>query len=182
MTTIINLPTPLKDRTGGRDEVEVSGATVGQCLEALERDYPMLEGWILDDRGQIRQHVSVFVGGAKAPLDQRLDDDDEIYVLQAISGGAPDSADRSELLVGTKKGLIVLHGPRGEPMDTVGRMFPGQVVEYAMRDPRTGLYYASVTHGQFGPHVYVAPDPVGEWEQVDGPAFPPGIDASIDRV
>ena len=182
MPTIIILPTPLKDRAGVRDEVSVSGTTVGQCLAALERDYPMLKGWVLDDRGQVRQHVNVFVGDAKAALDQRVDGGDEIYVLQAISGGAPDGGDSSELLVGTRKGLIVLRGPRGQPMDIVGRMFPGQVVEYAMRDPRTGLYYASVTHGQFGPHVYVAEDPVGEWEEVNGPVFPEGTDASIDRV
>ena len=79
-----------------------------------------------------------------------------------------------EVLVGTKKGLIVLRGPRGGPMEVAGRQFPGQVVEYAMRDSRTGTYYASVTHGQFGPHLYFTDDPAGEWRQAEGPAFPEG--------
>ncbi len=88
----------------------------------------------------------------------------------------------SEILVGTKKGLFVLRGPRGQAMDVVTRQFEGQAVEYAIRDPRTGLYYASVTHGQFGPHVYIAEDPTGDWEQADGPAFPEDTEAAVSRV
>lgn len=162
-----------------------AGSTVGECLLALERENPDLNGWILDDRGRIRRHVNVFVGNSKATLDLELEVDDEVYVLQAISGGDNDmrsTAATGEVLVGTKKGLIVLRGTRGRGMEAVCRRFPGQVVEYAMRDPRTGLYYASVTHGQFGPHVYIAEDPTGDWEQSDGPAFPEGTDASVDRV
>lgn len=182
---VIILPTPLKSRTAGRDRVDATGSTVGECLVTLERDYPDLKGWVLDDRGRIRRHVNVFVGDTKATLDRAVRADDEVYLLQAISGGDTDigdSGNSGEVLVGTKKGLIVLRGPRGQGMETVSRQFPGQVVEYAMRDPRNGLYYASVTHGQFGPHIYVAEDPTGEWKQADGPAFPDDTDASVDRV
>lgn len=176
---VVVLPTSLRSRAGDRDRVEVIGSNVGECLQALERDCPTLKGWLLDDRGRIRQHVNVFVGDAKAALDRALGANDEVYVLQAISGGDPMEG---EVLVGTKKGLIVLRGPRGRAMEAMSRQFPGQVVEYAMRDPRSGLYYASVTHGQFGPHVYIAEDPAGEWKQAEGPAFPEGTDASVDRV
>ncbi|MCP4204554.1 MAG: exo-alpha-sialidase [bacterium] len=179
---VIILPTPLTSRAAGRDRIAATGSTVGECLLALERDYPGLKGWVLDDRGRIRRHVNVFVGDTKATLDRTLAAEEEIYVIQAISGGGADLEETGEVLVGTKKGLIVLRGPRGRGMETVSRQFPGQVVEYATRDPRTGLYYASVTHGQFGPHVYLAEDPVGEWEQADGPVFPEGTDASVNRV
>jgi photosystem II stability/assembly factor-like uncharacterized protein len=67
-------------------------------------------------------------------------------------------------------------------MDVAARAFAGQVVEFAMRDARTGRYYASVTHGQFGPRVFVADDPSGEWEQTDGPRFPEGEDATVVRI
>jgi photosystem II stability/assembly factor-like uncharacterized protein len=56
------------------------------------------------------------------------------------------------------------------------------VVEYAMRDPRTGAYFASVTHGQFGPHLYSAEDPTGEWQEAAGPAFPEDADTSVARI
>ena len=88
----------------------------------------------------------------------------------------------TELLVGTRKGLFVLRGERGGPFAVAARKFRGQVVEYAVRDPRTGTYYASVTHGQYGPHLFLAKEPTGEWEQADGPAFPEDTGAKVKRT
>jgi photosystem II stability/assembly factor-like uncharacterized protein len=90
----------------------------------------------------------------------------------------------TELLVGTKKGLFVLRGDPhvGEPFAIAARTFPGDVVEFAMRDPRTGRYFASVTSGFYGPRVMFADDPTGEWTQATGPAFPEGSDTTIDRI
>lgn len=87
-----------------------------------------------------------------------------------------------ELLVGTKKGLVILRGARGKAPKLVDRKFPGEVVEYAMRDARTGRYFAAVTHGQFGPHLFHADDPTGEWTQAEGPAFPEDTGASLERI
>ena len=90
----------------------------------------------------------------------------------------------TELLVGTKKGLFVLRGdPKAEePFAISARAFPGDVVEFAMRDARTGRYFASVTSGFYGPRVMFADDPTGEWTQATGPAFPEGSDTTIDRI
>ena len=82
----------------------------------------------------------------------------------------------TELLVGTKKGLFVL---RGDPEDRdrfalVTRAFAGDVVEFAIKDPRTGRYFASVTSGFYGPRLMFTDDPTGEWRQAAGPAFPEG--------
>ena len=44
----------------------------------------------------------------------------------------------TEVLVGTKKGLFVLEGDVGSGFEVTARAFPGQAVEYAMRDPRNG--------------------------------------------
>ena len=87
MPTII-LPTSLRSRAAGHDRVEVGGSTIGECLTALEREHPNLKGWVLDDQGRIRTHVNVFVGDARAALDRTAGENDEIYVLQAISGGS----------------------------------------------------------------------------------------------
>jgi photosystem II stability/assembly factor-like uncharacterized protein len=67
-------------------------------------------------------------------------------------------------------------------MQLAGRKFRGLVCEYAMRDPRTGTYYASVTHGQYGPHLYFTDDPLGEWEEAQGPAFPEDAGTSLQRT
>jgi photosystem II stability/assembly factor-like uncharacterized protein len=88
----------------------------------------------------------------------------------------------TELLVGTRKGLVVLQGERGGSYRMAARAFPGEVVEFATRDARSGRYFAGVTHGQFGPHLFHADDPAGKWEQAEGPAFPPGAGAAVERI
>ncbi|MGH2726615.1 MAG: WD40/YVTN/BNR-like repeat-containing protein [Actinomycetota bacterium] len=91
-------------------------------------------------------------------------------------------ADQTEILVGTSKGLFVLRGPRGGALGIAARQFAGLVVEYATRDPRTGVYYASVTSAHFGPRVWMTKDVEGEWEQTTGPAFPPDAGAAVERI
>jgi BNR/Asp-box repeat len=90
----------------------------------------------------------------------------------------------TELLVGTKKGLFVLEGePRTEkPFEVVGRAFAGNQVEYAIRDPRSGRYFASVTSGHYGPRVMHAMDPNGQWEPTAGLAFPEDDEWTLERI
>lgn len=175
---VVRLRPPLRERAGGQREVSVVGGTVGEVLRGLELAHPKLAGWVLDDRGRVREHVAVFLDGERVGDDARITDVDRLEIIGAVSGGS----DGTEVLVGTKKGLFVLRGPRGAAMDVAARVFPGNSVEYAIRDPHTGRYYASVTHGQFGPRVFVTDNPAGEWEQTDGPRFPEGDDASVERI
>jgi len=88
----------------------------------------------------------------------------------------------TELLVGTKKGLFRLEGDAPGTFEVTARAFAGQSVEYAMRDPRTGRYLASVTSWFYGPKIWVADDPAGEWEQASGVELPEGGDASLERL
>jgi hypothetical protein len=88
----------------------------------------------------------------------------------------------TELLVGTKKGLFVLEGDPGGEFEVTARAFAGQPVEYAMRDRRSGRLLASVTSPFYGPKIFHADDPNGEWEQADGLALPEGGDAALERI
>jgi sulfur carrier protein ThiS len=175
---VIRLRPPLRERAGDRREVSVPGATVAEALRSLEAEHPSLAGWVLDDRGRVREHVAVFLGGERVSGDAPVADEDRLEIVGAVSGGSDDA----EVLVGTKKGLFVLRGPRGGALQIATRAFPGQSVEFAIRDRRSGRYLASVTHGQFGPRVFVTDDPAGPWEQTDGPRFPEGTDASVERI
>ena len=69
----------------------VDGATVGAALAAVFRDRPQLRGYVLDDQGALRRHVSVYVNGEAVADRIKLSDpvrpSDEIYVLQALTGG-----------------------------------------------------------------------------------------------
>ena len=174
----VTLPATLRERAGVLGELEVDGASLGGVLAQLERDFPALNGWILDEQGRLRRHVNVFVNGERVSLDNDVAARDLIRVLPAISGGS----DEVEVLAGTHKGLVVLRGERGGRLSVVARRLEGHPVEYAVRDPRTGTYYAAVTHGHYGPKVFFSDDATGEWAQSDGPAFPQDTDASVTRV
>ena len=62
------------------------------------------------------------------------------------------------------------------------RAFAGEPVEYALRDPRSGRVLASVTSPFYGPKLFYADDPAGEWEQAEGVALPEGGDAALERI
>ena len=88
----------------------------------------------------------------------------------------------SELLVGTRKGLFALQGEPGGAFAVRARAFAGETVEYALRDPRTGRIFASVTSPFYGPKIWFTDDPAGEWEQADGVALPEAGDAALERI
>lgn len=69
----------------------VRATSVRRALEAVFRDNPQARGYFLDEQGAVRQHVVIFVNGEairdRENLCDAVDDDDEIYVFQALSGG-----------------------------------------------------------------------------------------------
>ncbi|HEY7876247.1 MAG TPA: MoaD/ThiS family protein [Actinomycetota bacterium] len=177
--TTVHLPSSLRDLAGSESQVALTGSDVRAVLAELEALYPGLAGRVRDEQGALRPHVKVFVNGESVGLEDPVHQADEMRILPSISGGAGDAA---ELLVGTRKGLVVLRGPRGGAMDVAGRAFPGHTVEYAIRDPNTGTYLASVTDSHFGPRVFASDDALSGWEQTDGPSFPDDAGAAVERI
>ena len=88
----------------------------------------------------------------------------------------------TELLVGTKKGLFTLRGEPGDAFEVASRDFAGNLVEFAMRDPRSGRTFASVTDGWYGPRIMYRDEGATEWTQADGPAFPDDTETTLERV
>jgi hypothetical protein len=88
----------------------------------------------------------------------------------------------TQLLVGTKKGLFVLEGTPGERFEVTSRAFAGEPVEFAMRDPRTGRMFAAVTSAFYGPKIFYAESPAGEWEQAAGLELPEDAEKPLERI
>ena len=71
--------------------VEAEGATVNEALARVFARAPALRGYVLDDQGAVRRHVAIYVNDQPLADRERLSDPvgprDEIFVLQALSGG-----------------------------------------------------------------------------------------------
>lgn len=70
----------------------VAGSTVREALDAVFADNPRLRGYVLDEQGRVRQHVAIYVADAplrdRGTLSDAVEAVTEIFVLQALSGGA----------------------------------------------------------------------------------------------
>lgn len=78
---------PLRRLAGGSGEIELDGATVLELLRELERVSPDARGWILDERGMIRRHLNVYVGGEPGRESTAVAADARVQILPAITGG-----------------------------------------------------------------------------------------------
>jgi molybdopterin converting factor small subunit len=84
---VVRLRGPLKRLAGDQAEHAIEGGSVTELLRVLEREHPATCGWILDERGAVRQHIAVFVNGELGDPDMAVEADDRVDVLPALSGG-----------------------------------------------------------------------------------------------
>jgi len=93
MSITVELPSALLAYAGGSSEVELPPGcgNVGDALAALGGRHPGVVDRVLHERGQVRQHVNVFVDGDNIRfldgLRTRLADGSTIVIVPAVSGG-----------------------------------------------------------------------------------------------
>ena len=82
----------LAAQIGGQLSYDVTAATVRGALDEVFTEHPLLQRYLLDDQGQLRQHVNVFINEELARdrrgLSDAIADGNRVHVLQAVSGGA----------------------------------------------------------------------------------------------
>ncbi len=92
MSVEVRLPTMLRSEAGGQAVVQVDGATVGEVLEGLVRQFPGLAGRVVTDEGTLHKFVNVYVNDDDVryldKLDTKVADNDEISIIPAVAGGA----------------------------------------------------------------------------------------------
>jgi molybdopterin converting factor small subunit len=70
---------------------EAQGATLREVLEVVFQQIPAARGYLLDDQGGLRKHMTIFIDGRQVSdrrgLSDAVAEDSSIHVIQALSGG-----------------------------------------------------------------------------------------------
>jgi molybdopterin synthase sulfur carrier subunit len=92
MALLVRIPTPLRAVTKGSAEVHGQGATVAELIDDLEQSYPGLKERLVDDAGDLRRFVNIYVNQEDIRFLQgkktALKDGDEVSIVPAIAGGS----------------------------------------------------------------------------------------------
>lgn len=90
MATVI-IPTPLRKFTNNTARLQVAAVDIQQTVDELTLNFPELKKHLLDDQGQIRSFVNIFVGNDDIrDLQQEktaVQPDTVISIVPAIAGG-----------------------------------------------------------------------------------------------
>jgi sulfur-carrier protein len=88
----VRIPTPLRKLTDGQAEVAVEGDDLRTVVANLDAAHPGLGERLLDDQGQLRRFVNVFVRDEDVRfqdgLDTRVGESDTVSIVPAVAGGA----------------------------------------------------------------------------------------------
>ena len=91
MAVRVRIPTPLRSLTKGAADVQVDADTVSDLIEDLERQYPGLRDRLVEDNGELRRFINIYVNQEDIRFLQgektSLKDGDEVVIVPAIAGG-----------------------------------------------------------------------------------------------
>jgi molybdopterin converting factor small subunit len=91
MSATVRIPPQLRSLSSGAAEVHLEGKTVGQVLSALEAAHPGFADRILDESGNLRRFVNIFVADEDVRFQQGLDtevaDGQTVSIVPAVAGG-----------------------------------------------------------------------------------------------
>jgi sulfur-carrier protein adenylyltransferase/sulfurtransferase len=93
MSVTVAIPTPLRTFTGGRDAVDIGGATVGEVLDGLLSEHAGLKRHLVQDDGRLRTFVNLYLNdtdirqleSTRTPVHAG----DVLTIVPSIAGGSP---------------------------------------------------------------------------------------------
>lgn len=87
----VRIPTPLRKLTNDIDIVNTDAATLAEAIDRLDAAYPGLKERIVDEQGEIRRFVNVYINGEDVRflngMASALKPNDEISIVPAVAGG-----------------------------------------------------------------------------------------------
>lgn len=91
MAIEVSIPTPLRGLTENKDIVEAEGSTVLELIENIDASYAGMKERLLDESGQLRRFVNIYVNGEDIrflkDLKTPVKEHEEVSIVPAIAGG-----------------------------------------------------------------------------------------------
>ncbi len=87
----VRIPQPLRNLTGDKSTVDADGDTLSALIANLEATYPGIRERLLDDSGELRRFVNIYVNGDDVRfmdgLNTAIKAGDEVSIVPAVAGG-----------------------------------------------------------------------------------------------
>ena len=91
MAVTVRIPAPLRKVTNDKDRVEVDAENLADMVQAMEEQYPGIKERLLDESGELRHFVNIYVNGEDVQfidgLETAISESDEISIVPAVAGG-----------------------------------------------------------------------------------------------
>ena len=91
MSATVKIPTPLRKLTNNETSVDAVGKTIEQIVESLDSAYPGMRERLIDDNGDLRHFVNIYLNGDDIRyidgLKSPVSDNDELSIVPAVAGG-----------------------------------------------------------------------------------------------
>ena len=91
MASNLKIPSPLRRFTNGESSIDVNGGNVREILNELFSSYPDIKGHLVDDDGNLRNFVNIFIEGEdirqKGGMDATVENGSDVRIIPSIAGG-----------------------------------------------------------------------------------------------
>jgi len=91
MAVTVRIPTTMRPLTGGDKQVSVEPGTLSDIVAALEASHPGLGDRLVDEDGELRKFVNIFVDDDDVRyldgLDTKVVDGITVSIIPAVAGG-----------------------------------------------------------------------------------------------
>ena len=91
MSATVKIPTPLRKLTNNETSGDAVGKTNEQIVESLDSAYPGMRERLIDDNGDLRHFVNIYLNGEDIRyidgLKSPVSDNDELSIVPAVAGG-----------------------------------------------------------------------------------------------
>jgi len=87
----VKIPAALRQYTQNQSDLQVDAPTVEETLQKLDRLFPGLRAFILNESNELRRYVNIFVNGqdirAGEGITTKLKEGDQVRIVPAVAGG-----------------------------------------------------------------------------------------------